>query len=159
MRLEGYDALPSVLPAPLAGRGLTERQRLRRAVVRALAAAGYTEALSYPFVAPRRTTTFGLPADDPRRRARCGWPTRCPRTEPELRTSLLPGLLSALVRNRRPGQPDLALFEVGLVFRRRSRARAPRRPRRAHPAERGELAAHRRRAARPAPRRRSRVGR
>src|SRR3954451_8869588 len=49
-RLEGYDALPSTVPAAPAGTGLTRSQRQRRAVGRAMAAAGYAEVLSYPFV-------------------------------------------------------------------------------------------------------------
>ena len=69
VRLAGYDRLPSVLPAAPAGRGLTGRQTLRRAVTRAVAAAGFTEVLAYPFVSPTVHDTFGLAADDPRRHA------------------------------------------------------------------------------------------
>jgi phenylalanyl-tRNA synthetase beta chain len=36
--------------------------------------------------------------------------------EPELRTSLLPGLLATLVRNIGRGNRDFALFEMGLVY-------------------------------------------
>ncbi|MFB7758482.1 phenylalanine--tRNA ligase subunit beta, partial [Streptomyces sp. NPDC056121] len=50
IRLEGYENLPSTLPRPPAGRGLTERQRLHRRVGRALAGAGYVETLNYPFI-------------------------------------------------------------------------------------------------------------
>ncbi|MFB7758483.1 phenylalanine--tRNA ligase subunit beta, partial [Streptomyces sp. NPDC056121] len=50
IRLEGYENLPSTLPRPPAGRGLTERQRLHRRAGRALAGAGYVEALNYPFI-------------------------------------------------------------------------------------------------------------
>jgi len=56
-----------------------------------------------------------VPAGDERRNApRLANPLS--EAEPELRTSLLPGLLSALVRNLGRGNRDLALFEVGLVF-------------------------------------------
>ena len=107
--------MPSVLPTPPPGRGLTAEQRLRRAVSRALAAAGYTEVINYPFVAPRSTTRSGLAADDPRRRAlRLANPLSD--AEPELRTTLLPGLLANLARNIGRGTRDLALFEMGLVF-------------------------------------------
>jgi phenylalanyl-tRNA synthetase beta chain len=44
IRLEGYENLPSTLPKPPSGRGLTHRQRLHRRVGRALAGAGYVEA-------------------------------------------------------------------------------------------------------------------
>lgn len=47
IRLEGYENLPSTLPKPPSGRGLTHRQRLHRRVGRALAA---------PAMSRRRTT-------------------------------------------------------------------------------------------------------
>ncbi|SOD73769.1 phenylalanyl-tRNA synthetase beta subunit [Jatrophihabitans sp. GAS493] len=115
IRLVGYDKVPSALPSPPPGRGLTAEQRSRRAVSRALAAAGYTEVLSYPFVSPAVHDSFGLPAEDPRRRAvRLVNPLSD--AEPELRTSLLPGLLATVARNLGRGSRDLQLFEMGLVF-------------------------------------------
>lgn len=115
VRLEGYDLVPSQLPTPPPGRGLTGEQLLRRAVSRALAAAGCVEVLSSPFVAPSVHDAFGLPGDDGRRRAeRLANPLSD--AEPELRTSLLPGLLSTLQRNVGRGSRDLALYELGLVF-------------------------------------------
>jgi phenylalanyl-tRNA synthetase beta chain len=117
VRLAGYANLPSVLPAPLAGHGLTPHQQLHRAMARGLAAAGLVETLSYPFVAPEVHDAFGLSADDPRRDAlRVVNPLAD--TEPELRTSLLPGLLNTVVRNVGRGNRDLAIFEAGLVFER-----------------------------------------
>ncbi|MEU7367469.1 phenylalanine--tRNA ligase subunit beta [Streptomyces hygroscopicus] len=116
IRLEGYENLPSTLPLPPAGRGLTERQRLHRRVGRALAGAGYVEALNYPFIGEEVLDQFGLAADDPRRDVvRLVNPLSD--AEPALRTTLLPGLLGALRRNHGRGEHDLALFETGLVFR------------------------------------------
>jgi phenylalanyl-tRNA synthetase beta chain len=115
VRLVGYDRIPSSLPTPPPGRGLTGDQRLRRALSRALAAAGYTEVLSYPFVSPAVHDRFGLAADDPRRRA-ATLANPLSDTEPELRTSLLPGLLATLARNVGRGLRELALFEFGLVY-------------------------------------------
>jgi phenylalanyl-tRNA synthetase beta chain len=116
IRLEGYDRIPSVLPTPPPGRGLTGSQRARRSIGRALAEAGYVEVRSYPFVAPSVHDAFGLPEDDPRRHAlRLVNPLAD--TEPELRTSLLPGLLATLRRNTGRGLRDLALYETGLVYR------------------------------------------
>jgi phenylalanyl-tRNA synthetase beta chain len=115
VRLEGYEKIPSTLPSPPPGRGLTERQRARRSVGRALAEAGFAEVLSYPFVALDVHDDFGLKADDPRRNAlRLANPLS--EAEPELRTSLLPGLLATLRRNIGRGLRDLALFEAGLVY-------------------------------------------
>ncbi|MBW8799335.1 MAG: phenylalanine--tRNA ligase subunit beta [Streptomyces sp.] len=115
IRLEGYENLPSTLPKPPSGRGLTHRQRLHRRVGRALAGAGYVEAPNYPFVSEQVFDQLGLAADDPARRVvRLTNPLND--EEPALRTSLLPGLLGALRRNDGRGTHDLALFETGLVF-------------------------------------------
>ncbi|MER6618951.1 phenylalanine--tRNA ligase subunit beta [Streptomyces sp. NPDC000931] len=122
IRLEGYENLPSTLPKPPAGRGLTARQRLHRRVGRALAGAGYVEALNYPFVSEQVFDQLGLEADDPARRV-VKLVNPLSDEEPALRTSLLPGLLGALRRNDGRGSHDLALFETGLVFRPREEQR------------------------------------
>ncbi|MFD5102656.1 phenylalanine--tRNA ligase subunit beta [Streptomyces albidochromogenes] len=116
IRLEGYENLPSTLPTPPSGRGLTERQRLHRRVGRALAGAGYVEALNYPFIGDAVLDQLGLDADDARRRT-VKLVNPISDEEPALRTTLLPGLLGALRRNDGRGSHDLALFETGLVFR------------------------------------------
>ncbi|MGW3019408.1 phenylalanine--tRNA ligase subunit beta [Streptomyces longwoodensis] len=123
IRLEGYENLPSTLPKPPSGRGLTHRQRLHRRVGRALAGAGYVEAPSYPFVSEHVFDQLGLEADDPARRV-VKLVNPLNDEEPALRTSLLPGLLGALRRNDGRGSHDLALFETGLVFRPRGEQRA-----------------------------------
>lgn len=115
IRLEGYENLPSTLPKPPSGRGLTARQRLHRRVGRALAGAGYVEAPNYPFVGEGVFDQLGLAADDPARRV-VKLTNPLNDEEPALRTSLLPGLLGALRRNDGRGAHDLALFETGLVF-------------------------------------------
>lgn len=115
IRLAGYDAVPSALPAAPAGRGLTATQRRRRTVGRALAEAGYVEVLSYPFVGVAALDALGLAADDPRRdMVRLANPIS--EEEPGLRTTLLPPLLGALKRNIGRGQRDVALYELGSVF-------------------------------------------
>lgn len=115
IRLEGYENLPSTLPTPPSGRGLTDRQRLHRRIDRALAGAGYVEALSYPFIGDAVLDQLGLDADDARRRT-VKLVNPLSDEEPALRTTLLPGLLGALRRNDGRGSHDLALFETGLVF-------------------------------------------
>ena len=115
-RLIGYDAIGSVLPVAPPGRGWTAGQRARRRVGTALAEAGFVEAPSYPFVGLAELDSLGLPADDPRRVAlRLANPLS--EEQPYLRTTLLPGLLTALRRNVSRGASDVALFEDGLVFR------------------------------------------
>ncbi|MER6915647.1 phenylalanine--tRNA ligase subunit beta [Streptomyces sp. NPDC000594] len=115
IRLEGYENLPSTLPRPPAGRGLTTRQRLHRRVGRALAGAGYVEAPNYPFIGEQALDQLGLAKDDPNRRV-VKLVNPLSDEEPALRTTLLPGLLGALRRNVGRGSHDLALFETGLVF-------------------------------------------
>ncbi|MGW2050248.1 phenylalanine--tRNA ligase subunit beta [Streptomyces sp. NPDC001858] len=121
IRLEGYENLPSTLPKPPSGRGLTHRQRLHRRVGRALAGAGFVESPNYPFIGEAVFDQLGLAVDDPARRVvRLTNPLND--EEPALRTSLLPGLLAALRRNDGRGSHDLALFETGLVFHPREEA-------------------------------------
>ncbi|WP_416969217.1 phenylalanine--tRNA ligase subunit beta [Streptomyces sp. 4F14] len=115
IRLEGYENLPSTLPKPPAGRGLTGRQRLHRRVGRSLAGAGYVEAPSYPFIGEQVFDQLLLDAGDLNRRV-VKLTNPLNDEEPALRTSLLPGLLGALRRNDGRGSHDLALFETGLVF-------------------------------------------
>jgi phenylalanyl-tRNA synthetase beta chain len=114
LRLEGYDAIPSVLPPAPPGRGLTAAQRRRRAVSRALAETGSVEVLPFPFVGAATWDALGLPADDVRRRT---VPVVNPldADRPALATTLLPGLLDALTRNRSRGFGDLVLHTVEQV--------------------------------------------
>jgi phenylalanyl-tRNA synthetase beta chain len=116
IRLEGYENIPVRMPRAAAGRGLTAEQRRRRATGRALADAGYVEVLSQPFGSAADHDRLLLPADDPRRRA-LAVANPLSDDEPLLRTTLLPGLLRVLARNAGRGFSDVALFEMGLVFR------------------------------------------
>jgi phenylalanyl-tRNA synthetase beta chain len=114
-RLDGYDRVPSVMPIAPPGSGLTATQRRRRAVGRALADAGYVEALCYPFIGKATLDALGIAADDPRRDVvRLQNPLSD--EEPALRTTLLPPLLGTLRRNLGRGFRDVALYEIGVVF-------------------------------------------
>lgn len=111
----GYDRIGLHLPVPSAGRGLTRHQRDRRCVVRAVAALGFTELLTLPFVSEGELDRMHLAADDPRRSVvRLANPLS--ETHPYLRTSLLPGLFGAVVKNTSRGLGDLAIFERGTGF-------------------------------------------
>jgi phenylalanyl-tRNA synthetase beta chain len=114
IRLVGYDRVPSVLPTPPSGRGLTRAQQLRRRVGRTLAGEGYVEVVNFPFVGIADLDALGLPADDPRRdllklanplSAEAGYMT----------TTLLPGILKAAGKNVGHGNADVAIFETGTV--------------------------------------------
>jgi phenylalanyl-tRNA synthetase beta chain len=124
VRLEGYENLPSVVPRPPAGRGLTRPQRLRRQIGRALAGAGYIEVLTAPFIDAGSAERLQLEPDDPRTPSvRIANPVSD--EEPFLRATLLPGLFAALARNVGRGLADVALFETGPVFRARTGAQPP----------------------------------
>jgi phenylalanyl-tRNA synthetase beta chain len=114
VRLVGYDKVPSVLPTPPSGRGLTRPQQLRRRIGRTLAGEGFVEVVSFPFVGEADLDALGLTAKDPRRdllqltnplNAEAGFMT----------TTLLPGLLRAAGKNVGHGTTDVAIFETGTV--------------------------------------------
>jgi phenylalanyl-tRNA synthetase beta chain len=112
-RIEGFDALPSTplpeLPRAVGG-VLTTRQGRIRLARRAMAAAGYQEAVTWSFTSRKIATRFGggserLTLDNP--------------MAPDLdcmRPSVLPGLIQAVGRNARRGFPGAALFEIGPIF-------------------------------------------
>ncbi|MCU1564987.1 MAG: phenylalanine--tRNA ligase subunit beta [Arthrobacter sp.] len=114
-RLVGYDKIPATLPVAPPGRGLSRVQQQRRRLVQALADAGLTEVLAYPFVTKAANDTFGVAAEGAESRA---LKLANPISEEHgfLRTSILPGLIEVAKRNHSRGFRDLALFETGLVF-------------------------------------------
>ncbi len=121
----GYHRIGRRLPVAPAGRGLTQAQRGRRAAMRAVAAVGFTEILSLPFISDADLDRQLLEAEDPRRRTvRLANPLA--ETTPYLRTSLLPGLFAAVAKNQSRSIVDLALFERGMVFRGGDHPPAPR---------------------------------
>ncbi|MDN5895560.1 MAG: phenylalanine--tRNA ligase subunit beta [Nocardioides sp.] len=123
-RIVGYDKVPSVLPPAPSGRGLPLIQKLRRRVGLVLAGAGWTESISYPFVGDADWSNLGLADDDERRRAiRMANPLNA--EEPQLATTLLPGVLRSLGLNVGRGNGDASLFETGLVFRPTGEEKAP----------------------------------
>ena len=114
-RLDGYDNIPVVVPTAPAGTGLTPRQRARRDVVRALADAGLTQVLSYPFIGDVHDV-LEIPDDDPRRHAvRLANPLA--EDAPWLRTSVLDSLVEVARRNVSRGLSDVAVYELGSVTR------------------------------------------
>ncbi|THJ64919.1 phenylalanine--tRNA ligase subunit beta [Arthrobacter echini] len=115
IRLVGYSTIPSTLPVAPPGRGLTRVQQQRRRLLNALAAAGLTEVLSYPFVSEQANALFGTSEEGAAAPAvRLANPLSAERAF--LRRSILPGLIEAAKRNHSRGFRDLALFESGSVF-------------------------------------------
>jgi phenylalanyl-tRNA synthetase beta chain len=114
-RIVGYHRIPSVLPVAPPGRGLTRAQHLRRNVAGSLAYGGATEVLAYPFVTQKQNDMFGSPDGAAVPAVKLANPLDA--TVPFMRTSLMPGLIDVARRNLSRGLVDLALFEIGVVFR------------------------------------------
>lgn len=113
-RIHGLDRIPSVLPTPPSGRGLTALQKGRRRVANALAAAGFVETPSFPFATAEANALHGSASGEPVASVVLANPLDG--QAPYLRRSLVPGLLQVAHRNLSRGFTDLALFETGIVF-------------------------------------------
>jgi phenylalanyl-tRNA synthetase beta chain len=113
-RIEGYDRIPSILPTPPSGRGLTAAQKGRRRVANALAAAGLVETPSFPFTTQEQNDLHGSPSGEHVPSIKLA--NALDGQAPYLRRSLLPGLLQVAHRNASRGFTDVALFETGTVF-------------------------------------------
>lgn len=113
-RIEGYDRIPSILPTPPSGRGLTPMQQGRRRVANALAAAGFVETPSFAFTTDELNDLHGSASGAPLPSVKLANPLDG--QAPFLRRSLIPGLLQVAHRNVARGLTDLALFETGAVF-------------------------------------------
>ena len=109
-RHHGYSRIPRTRPAVKSVGALTAYQRDRRLVADILMGAGAAEAWATSFLAPSDLARAGLPVH--------AVEVENPLTAEEsmLRTSLLPGLLRALVTNASHRRPDVRLFEIGHVF-------------------------------------------
>ncbi|WP_395664593.1 phenylalanine--tRNA ligase subunit beta [Methylocella sp.] len=90
---------------------LTPSQRRVKTARRALAAAGLVEAVTWSFVSRRQAEAFGGGSAG----LRLANPISSDLSD--MRPSLLPGLLAAARRNADRGFGDVALFEVGQIFR------------------------------------------
>lgn len=114
VRIVGIDAMTST-PLPrergVAGAQLTSAQRRARRVRRALAGRGFVEAITWSFVAPEHARLFGGGQDD----LEIANPISSEMSV--MRPGLLPGLVTAVQRNRNRGIDDLALFELGQAYR------------------------------------------
>ncbi|WP_449408579.1 phenylalanine--tRNA ligase subunit beta [Microbacterium maritypicum] len=113
-RIHGLDRIPSVLPTPPSGRGLTLLQQGRRRVANALAAAGFVETPSFPFTTDAQNDLHGSASGEHLPSIRLA--NALDGAAPFLRRSLIPGLLQIAHRNISRGLTDLALFETGVVF-------------------------------------------
>ncbi len=109
-RHHGFDRIPSTFPALREAPARPDPSIDRTHTVRAvLTGAGFAEAIGYSFI--ERAAARPFDADSL-------VPLAYPLSElfAVLRPSLLPGLLDAVVRNRRRERADVRLFEVGSCF-------------------------------------------
>jgi phenylalanyl-tRNA synthetase beta chain len=112
-RIAGFGSLPAEPLPPIARPAsgvLTVRQTRIKTARRALAAAGWTEAVTWSFVGRDAAALFGGGAETLMLENPIAADLDC------LRSSILPGLILAVGRNARRGFPDNALFEIGPVF-------------------------------------------
>ena len=114
VRIVGLDRVPSTpMPRPhgVARSVLTDKQRRARRARRVLAGRGLVEALTWSFIPGPQARLFG------------GGSPALELANPisvemsSMRPSLLPGLLSAVQRNRHRGSANVAVFELGQAYR------------------------------------------
>ena len=113
IRLEGYEQIPVRAPRAAAGRGLTDRQRLRR-TDRARAGRRRLRRGHQPPVRVGRRLRPAAAARRGRAAAgAAGWPTRSARTSRCCAPRCCPACSGCSARNIGRGFADLALFETG----------------------------------------------
>jgi phenylalanyl-tRNA synthetase beta chain len=114
IRIAGVDRVPSVAmprPSEIAAAVLTPLQRRTQTARRALAAEGLVEAVTWSFVSKTEAELFGGGSPE------TALANPIASNLSDMRPSLLPGLVAAAKRNRDRGATDLALFEVGQIFK------------------------------------------
>jgi phenylalanyl-tRNA synthetase beta chain len=114
LRVRGYDDIPPVaLPREtvIARPAIDARRRRTELVRRSLASRGLVEAVTYSFISAAAAERFGggQPA------LRLVNPISADLDQ--MRPSVLPGLVEAARRNADRGIPDIALYEVGPLYR------------------------------------------
>jgi phenylalanyl-tRNA synthetase beta chain len=109
VRVRGMGTVPAEVPAVRPTRPVGGREELLRRVRQTAISIGLSEALTYGFTSKRALAALGETAQVT---------LENPLTEElsVMRTSLLPGLLEALSRARRHGEPNVAMFTTGVVF-------------------------------------------
>lgn len=112
-RIYGYDRLPSSLPGGQGTAGeLTKMQALRRKVQDTMEGAGLTEVITYTLTTPEKAQLF---RKDPSPLIELMWPMSVERSV--LRQSMVSSLLETLHYNQARRQSNLALYEIGKIFK------------------------------------------
>ena len=115
IRIWGYHKIPSQLPKTNIGTGLSSSQKVKRSLSVKIASMGLNEVLNYPFISLEKLNNLGIKPNDERQNlVRLANPLS--EDLPYLRSTLLPGLFDAVIRNISRGNDNLALFEQGSVY-------------------------------------------
>lgn len=116
-RVEGYDTVPVRIPPHLyASASLTTLMTALRRLRESAMGRGFVEMITYSFVAPEDLRVLRFPEGD-RRGNPIAVVNPIAADQSVMRTSLLPGLLKALLRNLRGGfRGPIRMFEQGKVF-------------------------------------------
>ncbi|HVZ03286.1 phenylalanine--tRNA ligase subunit beta [Hyphomicrobium sp.] len=114
VRIAGLDLIPATPLPRLHGvtrAVLTEKQKRARRARRLLASRGFVEAVTWSFIPKDQATHFGGGAEA------LDLANPISTEMSSMRPGLLPGLLTAVTRNRNRGTADVALFELGQAYR------------------------------------------
>jgi phenylalanyl-tRNA synthetase beta chain len=115
-RLSGYNNIPLTYPQmPAQGKPSLKILNVRNRIKRLMAGLGFSEAITYSFIARDSCDRLELKENDACRKTIA---ILNPLTEEQaiMRTSLIPGLLEAMHRNLAQQEKDLKLFEIGKVY-------------------------------------------
>jgi len=112
-RHNGFDRIPSTFPALLSAAAPMDPRITRARQLRSvLTGAGFSEAVTFGFIAERQATMFAPSSDV------VGITNPLSESFAVLRPSALPGLVGAVAHNRRREQKDVRLFEIAARFSR-----------------------------------------
>jgi phenylalanyl-tRNA synthetase beta chain len=115
-RLKGYDQIPTTQPlSHVVANPQDKKFQVRNQLRQVFLGCGFSEVVTYSFIAKEACDGLQLPHSDPRRHVVS---ILNPLTEDQavMRTSLIPGLLATMYRNSTQQNKDLRIFEIGKIF-------------------------------------------
>ena len=124
-RLYGYNNIPTTLPTGATTVGkLSKEQNITEVIRNVMISSGLNEVVTLAFSSPKNLDLFKVASDDPLRQAVV---IQNPLAEDHsnLRTTLVPGLLSVLSRNYARRTKDMGIFEVATIFKAKAEAALP----------------------------------
>ena len=115
-RLSGYEHIPLTYPQmPAKGRPLSRPLQIRNSIKQLMAGYGFSEAITYSFIASSACDMLGLKENDARRNTVA---ILNPLSEDQavMRSSLIPGLLGIMRHNLAHQEKNLKLYEIGKTY-------------------------------------------